>query len=127
MRLQLRKTTGNYIYFLPTGAAVNRIKFVNRDTLGEYIDDDNKLVAWGGRDTWQYAWEPELRGPAAADVGSAAVVATMTTAIMEVMPNSSVLTFAKNPQGDYSSQLEIRNITSEPIVYKVRIRKLYIQ
>ena len=94
---------------------MNRIKFINQNSLGEFIDDDNRLVAWGGRDTWQYAWEPELRGPATD--GSAVAAATLTS-IMEVVP-SSVLTFAKNEQGDYGSQLEIRNIASDPIVYKV--------
>jgi hypothetical protein len=84
------------------------------------MDDDNKLVAWGGRDTWIYAWEPELRGLAAdVAVSGAAVAAASLTSIMEVIPNS-MLTFAKNAQGDYSSQIEIKNTTSEPIVYKVR-------
>jgi len=102
---------------LTAGAAVNRIKFINRDTLGEFIDDDNKLVAWGGRDSWQYAWEPELSVPAAYGTGVAAV-GSAVAAIMEVQP-SDVLAFGKNEHGDYSSQLEIKNITSEPIVYKV--------
>lgn len=90
------------------------MKFINRDGLGEFIDDDNKLVAWGGKDTWQHAWIPEAR-PLSKDgvAGDAA-----TTKIMEVVP-PNMLAFVKNGQGDFTSQLEIINVASTPIVYKV--------
>ena len=84
---------------------MNRIKFINQNSLGEFIDDDNRLVAWGGRDTWQYAWEPELRGPATD--GSAAAAATLTS-IMEVVP-SSVLTFAASSGQTWDGTLTILN------------------
>jgi hypothetical protein len=90
------------------------MKFINREGLAEFIDDENRLVAWGGRDTWRYAWEPELKTPPTD--GSGAV--TLSTNIMDVVPNS-MLAFSKNEEGDFGSQIEIKNVTSAPIVYKV--------
>jgi len=105
------------VHYFPA-AAVNRMKFINRDGLGEYIDDDNRLVAWGGRDTWRYAWEPELRTPPSE--GSAAI--TLSTNIMDVVPKS-MLTFSKNEEGDFGSQIEIKNVSAVPIVYKVSLKR----
>jgi hypothetical protein len=90
------------------------MKFINREGLAEFIDDENRLVAWGGRDTWQYAWEPELKTPPTD--GSGAI--TLSTNIMDVVPNS-MLAFSKNEEGDFGSQIEIKNVTSAPIIYKV--------
>ena len=93
------------------------MKFINRDGLAEFIDDDNRLVAWGGRDTWQYAWQPELR-PLLTNGAAVAAAAADATSMVEVVP-SSFLIFSKNVQGDYSAPLEIKNVGSAPVVYKV--------
>jgi len=44
-------------------AAVKKIKFLNKSSISEYIDDDNKRECWGGMDTWEYTFEPEVVKP----------------------------------------------------------------
>jgi len=39
--------------------AVKKIKFLTKSNMSEYVDDENRLEAWGGLDTWEYKWEPE--------------------------------------------------------------------
>lgn len=40
-------------------AAVKKIKFLTKSNMSEYVDDENRLEAWGGQDSWEYKWEPE--------------------------------------------------------------------
>jgi len=44
--------------WLPSGA-VKKIKFVNKSTVDEYVHSDQKLVAWGGEDSWEYEFIEE--------------------------------------------------------------------
>jgi len=44
-------------------AAVKKIKFLNKNTMNEYIDDDNRRECWGGNDMWEYTFEPEIIKP----------------------------------------------------------------
>lgn len=41
--------------------AVERIKFVDKKNIGEFISTENQLVDWGGTDTYTYSFEPEVR------------------------------------------------------------------
>jgi len=45
--------------WLPAGA-VRKIKFVNKNTVDEYVHPEQKLLAWGGSDTWEYEFIEEL-------------------------------------------------------------------
>ena len=45
--------------WLPAGA-VRKIKFVNKNTVDEYVHPEQKLLAWGGSDTWEYKFIEEL-------------------------------------------------------------------
>ena len=40
-------------------AAVKKIKFVKKNSIGEFITTDQRLVAWGGEDTWVYEFVEE--------------------------------------------------------------------
>ena len=40
-------------------AGVRKIKFVNKNTVDEYVIPDQKPVAWGGNDTWEYEFVEE--------------------------------------------------------------------
>ena len=40
-------------------AGVRKIKFVNKNTVDEYVIPDQKLVAWGGNDSWEYEFVEE--------------------------------------------------------------------
>lgn len=40
---------------------VDRVKFVDKKTLKDWIDADNQLVDWGGNDNYTYKFEPEVR------------------------------------------------------------------
>ena len=44
--------------WLPAGA-VKKIKFVNKNTVDEYVKPDQKLSAWGGEDSWEYEFVEE--------------------------------------------------------------------
>jgi len=44
--------------WLPAGA-VKKIKFVNKNTVDEYVKPDQKLSAWGGEDPWEYEFVEE--------------------------------------------------------------------
>ena len=35
-------------------AAVKKIKFLTKSNMGEYVDEENRLEAWGGADSWEY-------------------------------------------------------------------------
>lgn len=39
--------------------AVEKIKFVNKKTLGEYVAPENALKCWGGTDEYVYTFVPE--------------------------------------------------------------------
>ena len=43
---------------LPT-SILETTKFVNRTQLTEYIDDDNRLASWGGKDQYKYSFQQE--------------------------------------------------------------------
>ena len=38
---------------------MKKIKFVNKSTVDEYVHSDQKLVAWGGDDSWEYEFIEE--------------------------------------------------------------------
>jgi len=40
---------------------VERIKFVEKKNINEYIDAENQLIEWGGTDSYSYSFEPEVR------------------------------------------------------------------
>lgn len=44
--------------WLPAGA-VKKIKFVNKSTVDEYIHAEQKFIAWGGTDPWEYEFNEE--------------------------------------------------------------------
>lgn len=39
--------------------AVAAMRFVNSKTVSEYISVDNLLVSWGGKDDYEFKFEPE--------------------------------------------------------------------
>jgi len=46
--------------WLPAGA-VKKIKFVNKNTVDEYVHPEQKLFAWGGSDPWEYEFIEERK------------------------------------------------------------------
>lgn len=43
--------------------AVAALRFVNAKNLNEYINEDNMLASWGGKDDYQFKFIPEKIGP----------------------------------------------------------------
>ena len=41
---------------------MERVKFLDKKTLKEIIDEDNQLTEWGGKDDYTFKFEPEVRG-----------------------------------------------------------------
>jgi len=52
--------------WLPAGA-VKKIKFVNKNTVDEYVRPEHKLLAWGGSDPWEYEFVEESVTPPETD------------------------------------------------------------
>lgn len=44
--------------------AIQKIKFVNKVTLKDYVDPDNALVSWGGNDNFTFTFVPETQAAA---------------------------------------------------------------
>ena len=42
--------------------AIDRIKFLDRKTLKDYVSPDQALTLWGGTDSYEYCFEPETPG-----------------------------------------------------------------
>lgn len=40
--------------------SVEKIKFVDKKSLKDYVTPDQSLVSWGGTDNYEYKFEPEL-------------------------------------------------------------------
>lgn len=43
--------------------AVDRLKNINNKNIRDYIDEDNMLVPWGGKDDYEFKFIPEQRRP----------------------------------------------------------------
>lgn len=43
--------------------AVDRLKNINNKNIRDYIDEDNMLVPWGGKDDYEFQFKPEQRRP----------------------------------------------------------------
>jgi len=41
-------------------AGVARLRDVTKKDFGKFVDDDNRLEAWGGNDDWDFEFEPEI-------------------------------------------------------------------
>lgn len=41
--------------------AVDRLRNINNKTIREYIDEDNMLAPWGGKDEYEFKFIPEKR------------------------------------------------------------------
>merc|ERR1719192_2932242 len=41
-------------------AGVARLRDVTKKDFGKFVDDDNRLEAWGGSDDWEFEFEPEI-------------------------------------------------------------------
>jgi len=83
--------------------------------LDEFVDQENRLVAWGGRDTWEYVWEPPVQ-IVAADIAE-------STDLMKVTPES-LIEFTRQSPDYLEANISIENISSDRIAYKVRRKSL---
>ena len=37
---------------------MRKIKVVNKQTVGDYVQEESRPVEWGGPDTWEFEWVP---------------------------------------------------------------------
>ena len=37
---------------------MRKIKVVNKQTVGDYVQEESRPVEWGGPDAWEFKWEP---------------------------------------------------------------------
>ena len=37
---------------------MRKIKVVNKQTVGDYVQEESRPVEWGGHDTWEFEWVP---------------------------------------------------------------------
>lgn len=43
------------------GRAVQKIKFLNKTTIKEYVNPNKMLISWGGEDDYIFSFVPEIR------------------------------------------------------------------
>lgn len=53
----------NIIKALLPPKAVAALRFVNAKNLNEYINEENMLTSWGGKDDYQFKFSPEKLKP----------------------------------------------------------------
>lgn len=53
--------------------SVEKIKFVDKKSLSQYVKSDQALTAWGGQDSYEFVFEPEKRRPLPWASGAAAL------------------------------------------------------
>ncbi|XP_076028861.1 motile sperm domain-containing protein 2-like isoform X2 [Oratosquilla oratoria] len=122
--------------------SVEKIKFVDKKNIGDYVTKDQSLVAWGGDDAYEYKFEPEEKGDVTngdiearkvhfADGGSsppdspAKIKATMKRAgssgansLIHIVP-SEELVFSSCNIGA-SANIVVSNPDSAPIAFKIK-------
>ena len=78
--------------------------------LDEFIDEENRFISWGGRDTWQYVWEPLAQNKP--------LVGAESTDLMRVAPEN-LLEFTQQSAEYMEAYISIENISGDRIAYKV--------
>lgn len=77
--------------------AVRKIKFVNKITMDEYVAPDQKFIAWGGSDPWEYEFvddKPTMNGDSQASTPEF------------FTPNNQKK--SKDPEGDSGVEMELK-------------------
>lgn len=138
-------TTFHIIKRLLPAKAVDRLKNVDRTTIKEYIDEDNMHVSWGGRDDYEFMFIPERKRTTElvnnnsinfkdnnikkvhfantnstdsqmTELVNPGVENHVEGEMLRVMPH---IVFTKTGN-ELSGNVEIVNIDSKPITYKIK-------
>ncbi|XP_046734885.1 motile sperm domain-containing protein 2-like [Diprion similis] len=92
--------------------AIQKIKFVNKSTLKEYVDADNALTVWGGNDDYTFTFVPEERATAALTNGK------LENKKVHFVDGSPMTEQGPSGFGDHENEESLLSIDSEVIVFK---------
>jgi hypothetical protein len=120
---------------------VKKIKFLTKATMGEYVQEDCRMIEWGGEEEYDCAFEPgydtwnnndlnqtpsmKVEVAAAENNGSAAMSGSPIPfnnegGILKLSPGNEVV-FDKNSYGDLVAKLTIANpSTTASVIYKIK-------
>ncbi|XP_048515667.1 motile sperm domain-containing protein 2-like isoform X2 [Athalia rosae] len=123
--------------WLPT-KAIQKIKFVTKATLKDYVEPDNALIAWGGNDNYSFTFIPEAQATSGLTNGrfeNKKVHFDDGSPMTEQGPSgfgdheseepllfieSEVISFRKE-KAEYTGTISIKNIASDKCVtYKIK-------
>lgn len=105
--------------------AVEKMKFVNKDTLKDVVAPEQALVAWGGKDNYVFEFIPEAR----LNTPEQSVSKKVTFAeqgdgqhspgeMLRLVPNDTIV--FKNDSDEISGQFTITNMDESAISFKIR-------
>lgn len=97
--------------------AVNKMKFLNKDTLKELVAPEQALTSWGGKDDYKFEFVPEIKNDGKkvtfADQGSHS-----PGEMLKIVPGD-VIVF-KDENDELTGSVLITNMDESPISFKVR-------
>lgn len=125
--------------------AVDRLRNINNKTIRDYIDDDNMLVPWGGKDDYEFHFVPEQRqllnnnssyinhnnnnmkkvhfanlNPSESPMNESAKInhENADGEMLRIIPQNNIV-FTKSGN-ELVGNVEIINIHVEPVTYKIK-------
>ncbi|KAM3955239.1 motile sperm domain-containing protein 2 [Aphomia sociella] len=103
--------------------AVERMKFVTKDTLKDIVPPELALSCWGGKDNYTFEFVPENRSssehtPKKVTFAEQGDNQHSPGEMLRLSPNDTIV--FKNENDDISGQFTITNMDESPISFKIR-------
>ncbi|KAF4522258.1 hypothetical protein B566_EDAN011954 [Ephemera danica] len=107
--------------------AVEKIKFVSKNTIQEYVPLDQALVSWGGTDEYEYSFEPELSNGRLEDGRKKVHFAESSNdqnsresanLMLSISPHDTINFINEN--GDLNGSLTLTNISNRNVSFKIK-------
>ncbi|XP_068627222.1 motile sperm domain-containing protein 2-like [Battus philenor] len=102
---------------------VEKMKFVNKDTLKEYVTPEQALTCWGGKDPYKFEFVPENRSnsettPKKVTFAEQGDNQHSPGEMLRISPNDTIVFKAEND--DISGQFTITNMDESVVSFKIR-------
>ncbi|KAJ0184179.1 hypothetical protein K1T71_000602 [Dendrolimus kikuchii] len=101
--------------------AVEKMKFVEKDTLKEFVTPDQALVCWGGKDNYVFEFVPEVKTEHTTKKVTFAEQGDNQHSpgeMLRLVPNDTIIFKLENE--DMSGQFTITNMDESAISFKIR-------
>lgn len=104
--------------------AVERMKFMSKDTLKEVVAPDQALTCWGGKDDYVFEFVPENRSNQETNTPKKVTFAEQGDGqhslgeMLRLVPNDTII--FKNENDEISGQFTLTNMDESAISFKIR-------